>query len=47
MRAVVLRHMISEEDYQCAIRQDPRVEVDYERFKNDPECIALTKGADR
>lgn len=47
MRAVVLRHMISEEDYQCAIRQDPRVEVDYERFKDDPECIALTKGADR
>lgn len=47
MRAVVLRHMISEEDYQCAIRQDPRVEVDYERFKDDPECIALTKGANR
>ena len=43
MRAVVLRHMISEEDYQCAIRQDPRVEVDYERFKDDPECVHLTK----
>lgn len=43
MRAVVLRHMISEEDYQCAIRQDPRVEVDYERFKDDPECVHITK----
>lgn len=43
MRSVILRHMISEEDYQCAIRQDPRVEVDYERFKDDPECVHLTK----
>lgn len=43
MRAVVLRHLISEEDYQCAKAQDPRIEVDYERFKDDPECKALTE----
>lgn len=36
MRAYYLRHFIGEEDYQCAIRQDPSVEMDYVRITNDP-----------
>lgn len=37
IRAFFLRHYIGEEDYQCAIRQDPAVEIDYVRITNDPE----------
>ncbi len=38
-RAYVLRHQISEEDYQAAIAQDPNVEIDYVRAANNPELI--------
>ena len=38
-RAYVLRHQISEEDYQAAIAQDPNVEIDYVRAANDPKLI--------
>ena len=31
-RAVLLRHLISEADYQAAIAQDPQVEIDYVRY---------------
>lgn len=31
MNAVYLREVIGEEDYQCAIRQDPNIEIDYLR----------------
>ena len=31
-KAVILRHYISEEDYQAAIAQDPQVEIDYVRY---------------
>ena len=37
MRAFFLREFIGEEDYQCAIRQDPNVEIDYVRITSDPE----------
>lgn len=37
IRSFFLRHYIGEEDYQCAIRQDPNVEVDYVRLTSDPE----------
>ena len=37
IRAYYLRHFIGEEDYQCAIRQDRNVEVDYVRITSDPE----------
>lgn len=39
MRAYYLRHFIGEEDYQCAVRQDRNVEIDYIRITNDPEFI--------
>lgn len=35
--AIILRHFIGEEDYQCAIKQDPNVEIDYVRYINDQE----------
>lgn len=38
-RAFVLRHQISESDYQAAIAQDPNVEIDYVRFSNDPNFV--------
>lgn len=31
-RSVILRHYISEADYQAAIAQDPQVEIDYVRY---------------
>ena len=37
LRSVILRHFISEEDYQAAISMDPNVEIDYVRAINDPE----------
>ena len=37
IRAFYLRHFIGEEDYQCAIRQDPNIEIDYVRITSDPE----------
>lgn len=46
-RAVVLRHLISEEDFQCAARQDKRILIDYERFKDSSECRALAERKDR
>lgn len=36
-QAFILRHMIGEEDYQAAIAQDPRVEIDYIRSLHDEE----------
>lgn len=38
-RAYVLRHQISEEDYQAAIAQDPNVEIDYVRAANDERIV--------
>lgn len=46
-RAVVLRHLVSEEDFQCAARQDKRILIDYERFKDHPECRALAERKNR
>ena len=46
-RAVVLRHLISEEDFQCAARQDKRIQIDYERFKDHPEYRELAERKDR
>ncbi len=46
-RAVVLRHLVSEEDFQCAARQDKRILIDYERFKDHPEYRALAERKDR
>lgn len=37
IHAFYLRHFVSEEDYQCAIRQDPSIEIDYVRITSDPE----------
>lgn len=31
-----LRHFIGEADYQCAVRQDPNIEIDYLRTVNKP-----------
>lgn len=36
-RAFMLRHFISEEDYQAAISMDPNVEIDYVRAASKPE----------
>lgn len=44
MRAYYLRHFIGEEDYQCAIRQDPNVEIDYVRIVNDPLFLKEAEG---
>jgi hypothetical protein len=38
VNAIILRHFVSEKDYQAAIRQDRNVEVDYERLINDEEA---------
>lgn len=35
--AFLLRHFISEEDYQCAVRQNPNIEIDYVRYRNSEE----------
>lgn len=47
-KAVILRHWISEEDYQAAIAQDPQVEVDYVRHeqKNRAVLAAAIRGGD-
>ena len=45
-KAYVLRHQISEEDYQCAIAQDPNVEIDYVRYANDPNFLYGKLGKD-
>lgn len=37
MASMILRHFISEEDYQAAVAQDPNIEIDYVRAINDPE----------
>ena len=37
--ALLLRHAISEADYQAAVAQDPNVEIDYVRFANCPEIV--------
>lgn len=37
LNAVYLREIIGEEDYQCAIRQDPNVEIDYMRCTRNGE----------
>lgn len=37
MNAVYLREVIGEEDYQCAIRQDPNIEIDYMRCTRHEE----------
>ena len=37
MNAVYLRDVIGEEDYQCAIRQDPNIEIDYLRCTRNEE----------
>lgn len=37
MNAVYLRTVIGEEDYQCAIRQDPNIEIDYMRCTRNEE----------
>lgn len=37
MNAVYLREVIGEEDYQCAIRQDPNIEIDYMRCTRNEE----------
>ena len=37
MASMILRHFISEEDYQAAVAQDPNIERDYVRAINDPE----------
>ncbi len=42
--ALILRHFISEEDYQAAIRQDPNVEIDYVRLINDRETFTKIFG---
>lgn len=34
--AWMLRHLISERDYQCAVEMDPQVEIEYIRYVNDP-----------
>lgn len=44
MRAYFLRHFIGEEDYRCAVRQDPYVEMDYVRITNDPMFIKEKEG---
>lgn len=46
-RSVVLRHLISEEDFQCAASQDKRILIDYERFKDDPELRYITERVPR
>ena len=38
VNAMILRHFVSESDYQAAIRQDRNVEIDYERLINDEEA---------
>lgn len=45
-RAVVLRHYISEADYQAAIAQDPQVEIDYVRYahKHREELFSEIQG---
>lgn len=45
-RAWVLRHCISEEDYQCAIKQDMNVEIDYVRVKNIEDAISEIQDTD-
>ena len=42
--AYMLRHFISETDYQSAIRQKPEIEVDYVRYANDPEFLRRLYG---
>lgn len=39
-RSWVLRHCISEEDYQCAIKQDVNVEIDYVRIKSLDDAVS-------
>ena len=46
IRACVLRHLISEEDFQCAARQDIRVKIDYERWIISDEWKKLVAGGD-
>lgn len=36
-RAWYLRELVSEEDYKCAVEQDPNIEIDYVRTKNSEE----------
>lgn len=42
--AYMLRHFISETDYQCAIKQKPEVEIDYIRYANDKEFLGKLYG---
>lgn len=39
-----LRRYVGEEDYQCAVRQEPAIEIDFVRTANDPEFLAKLEG---